>query len=100
MSTTARSRWDGWTEPEEPGWVHDVNPIMPVDLLAPESKCPHEGPIEPGSLDYCVVCHASGRDGSRALRIDRRKAPKPEPKSPGPGPTRRQKRAEKFARSA
>ena len=102
MSTTARHRWDGWTEPDDPAWVRDVHPILPADLMTPDSPCPHKGPVEPGSLDYCVVCHASGRDGDPALKIDPRTAPKPEPvvDPEAEKPRTRKQRRAKLARSA
>lgn len=39
-----------------------VLPIFPVGPFTPGSRCPHRGPIPPGSSLCCMVCHASGMD--------------------------------------
>lgn len=91
--------------PPQPSWLELV-PLFPITSLVPASKCPHHGPIRPGSLFCCMVCHQSGRDDHRALRRDPatepRPAPKPiepaaevraEPERPKPkGETRRERR--------
>ncbi len=43
-------------------------PLFPVGSYTPQSKCPHHGPIERGSVFCCMVCHASGQDDHPALQ--------------------------------
>lgn len=52
--------------PEPDPWTH-LEPLFPVTSFTPLSKCPHNGPIAEGSAFVCMVCHASGKDGYRAL---------------------------------
>lgn len=81
--------------PRDPAWVRDMVMAFPVDSLTPGSSCPHHGPIKPGSMLVCGVCHQSGMDHRPALRRNPLTDPKPEPKpksKPGPRPTRRQRR--------
>src|SRR5262245_48791153 len=37
-------------------------PLFPVDSFTKRSKCPHHGPIPPGSSFVCMVCHQSAYD--------------------------------------
>ena len=79
-------------------------PLFPLGPLTPESVCRHNGPIEPGSLFCCVICHHSGIDDHPALKRDARTDPTPEAK-PAPAPpkktceTRRQRRRRIFGTS-
>jgi hypothetical protein len=45
-------------------------PLFPVGSYTPQSTCGHRGPIEPGSLFCCMICHSSGHDGDLALQIE------------------------------
>lgn len=79
--------------PARPPWWLDLVPLFPITSFTPQSKCPHRGPIKPGSVFCCMVCSGTGRDGHPALRRDPTTDPKPEPK-PGPAakPNRRTRR--------
>ncbi|SRR5579883_77924 len=82
-------------------------PLFPIGPYTPQSACPHRGPIEPGSVLCCMICHSSGMDGHPALQRDPQREPSPEPK-PVPSSakqpvvgtqceTRRQRRRKQFA---
>jgi hypothetical protein len=43
-------------------------PLFPVGNYTPQSRCGHHGPIQPGSLFCCMICHRSGHDHHPALR--------------------------------
>jgi hypothetical protein len=63
-------------------------PLFPLGHFTPQSACRHHGPIEPGSIFCCVVCHCSGIDDHPGLRRDPVTDPAPEPK-PAPAPKRK-----------
>jgi hypothetical protein len=77
-------------------------PLFPLGHFTPLSACRHHGPIEPGSLFCCVVCHCSGIDDHPGLQRDPLTDPTPEPK-PKPAPkktareTRKARRQRVFA---
>jgi hypothetical protein len=74
-------------------------PLFPLGQFTPQSPCRHLGPIEPGSLFYCVVCHSSGIDDHPALLRDPLTEPAPEPKpAPVPEKTTRETRKERRQR--
>lgn len=84
---------DGAASPPIPWWLELV-PLFPIGAFTPSSKCPHRGPIRPGSLDCCMVCSASGVDDHPALKRDPRTDPKPEPRTtPGSRKRGRRRRA-------
>jgi len=60
-------------------WWLELVPLFPIGAFTPSSKCPHRGPIRPGSLDCCMVCSSSGVDDHPALKRDPKTDPKPEP---------------------
>jgi RNA polymerase sigma factor (sigma-70 family) len=84
-------------------------PLFPIVSYTPRSACPHHGPIEPGSLLCCMVCHRSGMDEHPAMRRDLRTEPAPDrkPAAPVSAPgrtglgarleTRRERRRWRFA---
>ena len=45
-------------------------PLFPIGPLTPSSTCGHHGPIRPGSVFCCMVCHASGHDDHPSLKIE------------------------------
>jgi hypothetical protein len=45
-------------------------PLFPLGPYTPNSKCPHHGPIESGSVFCCMICHNSGQDDHPALRTN------------------------------
>jgi hypothetical protein len=78
----------------QPGW----SPYVTCAVVHTEER-----PIRPGSKRCCMVCHASGKDGHRALRRDpktdppreSKKAPEPAPEKPRKE-TRHEKRQRLF----
>lgn len=45
-------------------------PIFPVgEPFAPDSDCPHNGPLPDGSAAYCPVCHDTGLRDHPAVRM-------------------------------
>jgi len=81
----------------DPGTVHPPRliPLFPIGAYTPQSTCAHHGPIEPGSLLCCMVCHCSGVDDHPGLLRSPLTDPEPEPK-PEPEPT--EKRATRETR--
>lgn len=73
---------DGETGVPVPWWLELV-PLFPIGAFTPRSECRHRGPIQPGSLDCCMVCSASGVDDHPALKRDPRTDPRPEPRKRG-----------------
>jgi hypothetical protein len=47
-----------------------LEPLFPVGYYTPQSRCPHYGPIERGSVLCCMVCHVSGQDDHPALQLN------------------------------
>jgi hypothetical protein len=68
-------------------------PLFPIGAFTPQSKCAHQGPIEPGSLLCCMVCHCSGVDDHPGLARSPLTDPAPEPK-PAPAPVQQQAKPE------
>lgn len=69
--------------PRQPWWLELV-PLFPIGAFTPTSKCPHHGPIRPGSLFCCMVCSASGIDDHPAMKRDPLTDPRPEPAPAAP----------------
>jgi hypothetical protein len=74
---------DSSSAPKNPWWLELV-PLFPIGAFTPTSKCPHHGPIRPGSLFCCMVCSASGIDDHPALKRDPETDPRPEPSTRTP----------------
>lgn len=98
----AAARGRGVDLREVPRWTPTAEPLFPITSFTPASKCPHKGEIPPGRQICCMVCHASGLDGLRELKINPKTAPRPESSSPpqpegkpkyGKTETRRERRA-------
>ena len=90
--------------PEPDPWT-ELEPLFPVGVFTPYSKCPHEGPIPEGSKLVCMVCHKSGKDGTPALPRDVKRLPddprptEPEqPESPKPAEPEQQPKTRKERR--
>lgn len=64
--------------PEPDPWT-ELIPLFPITSFTPKSKCPHRGPIRPGSAFCCMVCSKSGKDGTRALPLKVKPPPDPKP---------------------
>ena len=62
-------------EPRQPR----LEPLFPVDSYTPRSACPHHGPIMPGSVFVCMICHSSGADAHPAMRRHT-SDPRPDPR--------------------
>lgn len=103
------SHWEDWIEPGRPAepsspadapepdpWTY-LEPLFPVASFGPLSQCPHRGPLKEGSSFVCMVCHAAGKDGTKALPLDVKPLPvEPKPAEVEERPrTRKQKRAAK-----
>lgn len=96
----------------EPDPTTELIPWFPRGSFTPLSKCPHDGPIRQGSSFVCMVCYASGKDGTKALPKDVQPLPldlEPEPVEVKPAPVeakpnenrkqrRERERAEALAR--
>ena len=96
--TTRNTHWSDWVEPaakpepeevkddllvftkRDPAWVRDMVPMFPITSFVKDSACPHHGPIRPGSLFVCMICHQSGADDDPALKRSPLTDPKLEPK--------------------
>lgn len=80
VPTPVHSKYVDAPEPEP--WT-ELEPLFPVGFFTPYSKCPHEGPLPEGSRMVCMVCHKSGKDGSKALPRDVKRLPDdPKPTEP------------------
>lgn len=68
-NTTGRQHWDNYcpTPRSDP----PVEVLMPVHYLTPDSPCPHRYEIQPGEPVYCAVCHKSGYDHQRRMKVTR-----------------------------
>jgi hypothetical protein len=75
---------DETATPRPPWWLELV-PLFPIGAFTPTSKCPHHGPIRPGSLFCCMVCSNSGVDDHPFLKRNPKTDPLPEP-LPRPSP--------------
>jgi len=69
----ARARQYESTRPEPPDVITSLRkcrlvPLFPIGPFTPQSVCAHKGPIRPGSLFVCMVCHQSGYDGHPAMQ--------------------------------
>jgi hypothetical protein len=85
------------------GYPPRLIPLFPIGPFTPQSKCPHIGPIRPGSRVCCMICSRSGVDDHPELKRDPRTDPRPEAKAlprarPATGhETRKQRRGRLFA---
>ncbi len=92
------------SRPVLPWWR--MRPTFPIGAFTRESKCPHHGPIRPGSDLVCMVCHGSGLDDHPGMVRDAATDPRPEPKpraAPEPTtttePTRRRRGKDRRPRA-
>jgi hypothetical protein len=119
MARKRSERWDHWVEPEpepepeekaadyvdarEPDPWTELRPWFPIGGVpfTPRSECPHAGPIAEGDPRVCMVCHAAGKDGTKALPLDVEPLPpEPRPAQAEPEPLLSRKDRRKLRREA